>query len=349
MVPGVFLISPSIAADLVGTAAWYITFISAGAAALAFTFIYLLLKRFPGKNIMEVFDAVLGRFIGSILSFVLFAGLIATLCINLREFAELQKSNIFIKTPMSVLIGCCVFVLAVLSFFGLESIARYSKLISFLVVVFIILILILSSRNYQFHRLFPIFGNGLDKTVINGFAHCSIYGAVIIIAVFAKSLQGTQIIKKVGYKSILITLLINSACFLAFTLTFSYYVFKEVSVPMYIMTSLINLGIFFERVESLFIMVWSLSFLVAVAALFYASMMAYCHIFRIADKKPVILPLSITAFALSLIPQRMTVFIDYYIYCQMQFGWIVYFALPLIVFIIAVIRGRKQSAEDTGD
>ncbi len=345
MLSSIFLVSPSITADLVGTAVWYMTFISAGAAALAFTFVYLLLKRFPGKNIMEVFDAVLGRFIGSILSFVLFAGLIATLCIKLRQFAELQKSNIYIKTPISFLIGCCVFVIAVLSFIGLESIARYSKLISFTIIPIILLLLILSSKTYQFHRLFPIFGNGLDKTLINGIAQSSIYGAVILVAVFAKSLQGTQIIRKVGYNSILIALLINSACFLALTLTFSYYVFKEVSVPMYIMTSLINLGIFFERVESLFVTVWSLSFLVSVAAIFYASLMIYCHIFRISDKKPVILPLSITALALSMVPQRMTTIIDYYIYYQLQFGWTIYFALPLIVLIIAVLRGRKGTTE----
>ncbi len=50
----VFFTDANIIARRVGTTGWYMVLISAGVAAVGFSFVYTLLKRFPGKNIMEV-------------------------------------------------------------------------------------------------------------------------------------------------------------------------------------------------------------------------------------------------------------------------------------------------------
>src|SRR5659263_658599 len=62
---GVFT-GPSRRASYVGAATWYKTLISAATAALGFTFVYLLLKHFAGKHIVEIFEITLGRFLGFI-------------------------------------------------------------------------------------------------------------------------------------------------------------------------------------------------------------------------------------------------------------------------------------------
>lgn len=64
----VFYTSPGIIVKTVGTASWYATLISCAVSLLFFFLIYLLMKRFQGKNIIEIFQIVLGKFIGKLLA-----------------------------------------------------------------------------------------------------------------------------------------------------------------------------------------------------------------------------------------------------------------------------------------
>ena len=59
-----FFTSPSALTNYVGTASWYMTLISDLTAIIGFAFLYLLLKRFPGKDIVEIFNVSFGKLIG---------------------------------------------------------------------------------------------------------------------------------------------------------------------------------------------------------------------------------------------------------------------------------------------
>jgi len=164
----VFFTSPAMVARAVGTAGWYMTLISTATAAVGFTFIYFLLKRFPEKNIMEVYDSVLGKCIGFVFSLILAVVLLILASVNLREYTDVLKVYVFIKTPPTFIIGFFIVTVVILSFLGLESIARCSKLFAYVLLLGFILILLLASQHYQPHRLFPIFGYGLGNTIYNG-------------------------------------------------------------------------------------------------------------------------------------------------------------------------------------
>lgn len=67
----VFFSGPTTMVAIVGNADWYVTILSAAIAMIGFVFIYLLLKRFPEKDITEIFNLSLGRFFGFIFSGIL--------------------------------------------------------------------------------------------------------------------------------------------------------------------------------------------------------------------------------------------------------------------------------------
>lgn len=341
MVTKVFYTSPSMIMKTVGTTGWYMTIISAVTAAIGFTFVYFLLKHFPGKNIMEAYDLALGRIGGFIFSFLLLSILLITVSINTREFAEVLMIYVMPLSPPSFIIGlqCCVFVLA--AFLGLESIARASKLFAGVLLLGLITVLILSAQNYNYHYLFPIFGYGIGTTVYNGIFRSSAYGDLIIVAVFANSLQGINHIKKAGYVSFAISGIILTIVILTFTMSFPYYTGREITAPMHLMTSLINYGIFFQRLEPIFLFVWNISSVISSTVLFYMVLMLYCHIFRIRDKRPLIIPLTIVLFSLAMIPESITFLITDYIQGLRMYGWTLFFLPPMIALFVAKIRGKK--------
>src|SRR5665647_849681 len=289
---GVCFTSPSSVAGYVGTAAWYMTLISAATAALGFTFVYLLLKRFPGKNIVEIFEITLGRFLGFIFSGLLLALFLLSPATILREFTEVTKVYVFPLSPPSYIMGLFIIGVMLLGILGLETQARFSRLVAPILLVTFVVGLILASQNYDLYKLTPILGYGIKRTIYHGLTRSSVYGYAVILAVIASSLQGTKHIKKIGYISIVAS------------------------------------GI-----------------LVAVSLELYIAASIYCKMFRIQNIKPVIIPFSIIMFTIAMIPKDFGTLISGYINLIAEYGWTVFYILPIIALITAKLRGKKGEGE----
>jgi spore germination protein KB len=340
----VFFSSPGVLARFVGPAAWYVTLISAAVGIIGFTFIYLLLKRFQGKDIIEIFELSLGKIIGSIFSAILAAWLVFYVSVRLREFAEVLIVYVLPLSPLEFIMLIFMTVITILCFLGLEPIARFAKLVAYVLLFGLIVVLVLSFQNYEFHHLFPILGNGIGSTIINGARRSSPYGEVIILAVVAGSLQGTSHIKKSGYISLVLSGLLISACLLGITLAFPYYVAQEMTSPMYELTVLIDYGRFYSRLDAIFLFIWIISTMIAVSILFYCSVSTYCKMFRIQKIRPVILPFSIIVFCAAVAPDDITSVILGLVQQIREYGWIVFFVLPLIALIVAKIRKKGANS-----
>jgi len=345
IVTRVFFISPSILVRYVGTTTWYMTLISAATAAVGFSFVYLLLKRFPGKNIIEIFEITLGRFLGFIFSGLLLALFLLSPATMLREFMEVMKVYVLPLSPPSYIMGFFIIGVILLGILGLETQARFSRLVAPILLVAFVAGLILASQNYELHRLTPILGYGIKRTIHHGLTGSSGYGYAVILAVIASSLQGTKHIKKIGYISIVASGILVSAALLAFTLTFPYYIAEEVTSPLYQITTLIDYGRFIQRLDPLFIFVWNLSTLIAVSLELYIAASIYCRMFRIQNIKPVIIPFSIIMFTIALIPKDLETLMSGYVNLIMEYGWTVFYIPPIIALIAAKLRGKKGEVE----
>jgi spore germination protein (amino acid permease) len=342
----VFYTSPATAMKIVGTTSWYMTIISALTAAVGFTFCYFLLKAFPNKNLLEIYDSVAGRFFGAIFAFLLVGIFLATIVVNLREFTDVIKIYAYRDSPPAYILILVMIAVATLSFLGLETIVRYSKFIGYFLAFGLIAIILLSAQNYEVNRIFPIFGHGIKTTLINGIERSSGYGEVIIIAIFASCLQGIKHIKKTGYLSLLFCGIVVSFTLLSFTLSFSYVVGQELTAPIYVQASLIEYGSFFQRLEPLFFFIWNLTTLISITAMFYTVLYIYCHIFRLTDKRPLIIPLSIIIIFLAIAPESMLLVTSVFEQTLRAYGGLFFFVPPIIAIIIAKVRKKGGFAKN---
>ena len=55
--------------------------------------------------------------------------------------------------------------------------------------------------------------------------------------------------------------------------------------------------------EPIFLFLWNFGSFIEITLTFYAALMVFCHVFRIEDKRPVILPMLTILYCLNLIPQ----------------------------------------------
>lgn len=340
----VFYTSPAVLAKMVGTANWYLTLISAAAAMLGFTFIYLLLKRFPGKGIIEAYDKSLGPYIGFIFSMLLAGLMIFAAATMVREFTEVMKVYTMPLSPQGYIIGLFVVVTGVFCFLGLETIVRFSKLFAYVMVFGFLLVIVLSAQNYDVCRLMPILGRGIKPTIINGLARSSVYGEVIILAVAAGSLQGIRHLKKAGFVSLALSAFFISLALLACTLTYPYQVESELASPVYQMVALIDYGRFFQRLDPIFLFLWSVSSFVSVMAAQYTFVSIYCKMFRIQDTRPLVIPSSVILFSAAMLPKEFIDIIFGEVQLMRQWGWTIIFIPPVIALIAAKLRKKGVRA-----
>jgi hypothetical protein len=86
IVPKIFFTSPMAITKDLGTAAWYGTLISCITSIIFFMFLYLLMKRFPQKNLVQVFEASLGKILGKTCAIIFCAYFLYYCGVNVREF-----------------------------------------------------------------------------------------------------------------------------------------------------------------------------------------------------------------------------------------------------------------------
>jgi spore germination protein (amino acid permease) len=343
----VFFSSPVSLFIKVGTAGWYATIISGLTAMLGFTFIYRLLKRFPGMDLVDIYKESFGKVLGAVVTFLFALYLFFVAESNLCEFNQTMRVYVFTLSPNWYLSGLFVISLFIISYLGLESLARVSKLLIVFVIPGLLVILILAWSNYNINNMFPILGYGLDKTILHGVIRCSAYGEVILLAVYARNLQGTKFIKHEGYFSLLISTIVISLILFTFTMCYPYYRLQEMVAPMYNLTTLIQFGRFFTRIDSIFLFIWIIGSLIGVSLLFYTSIWLYCKVFRINDKRPVILAGCVILFLISLLQIDIISVVTENIGFIRNFGFIPYFIIPLLALIVAVIRRKKGEGNET--
>jgi spore germination protein KB len=335
-----FFSGPSLTARLTGTAGWYQTLISAATAMIGFAVICLLLKRYPNKDIIAVFHMVLGRPVGFVCSGLLALWLLFTAAFGIREFADVMKVYALPLSPPSYIIAIFIATALILNLLGLESLARFSRLLAPVLLLFFITVLALGMQNYDFHNIFPIWGYGLGNTVLQGITGCSEYGEIVVLAIFAGSLQGIRHLRKAGYLSIAISGIVTAGGLLAFIMTFPYYLASETAAPMYQLATLIDFGRFLQRIDPIFLFVWIITAFISRSILFYAFASVYCKMFRIQDIRPVLTASAIILFALAMIPQDMMAVLQF-IQLIRNCGWTVLFLLPLITLLVAGLRDKR--------
>ncbi|MTI95468.1 MAG: spore gernimation protein [Firmicutes bacterium] len=336
----VFFSSPSIVAAKVGTAGWYMTLISGFVAFLATVLLIRLLSLYPNKTLMEIYEIVYGKAVGKILSFILFASILATVAANSREFIEIMKVYDLPQSPPSYLLILLFLVVGVLAYWGLETIARFSKLMGFILLLAYISVLALSLKLYETHRLFPILGYGLETTFLTGMQRSSAYDEIIIIGVIIGSLHGIKHAKKAAYLSLALSVSIISTALLAFTLAFPYFTGEEITAPIYLMVTLIEYGEFIQRIEPIFFFLWNFSTVISIAVLFYVLVILYAYIFELDDKRPIIIPLGIIVIFLALIPQNIIQVTVGIVNMIRSYGWAFYFIPPVVTLVVAKITKR---------
>ena len=112
-------------------------------------------------------------------------------------------------------------------------------------------------------------------------------------------------------------------------------------MPLYSAAAYIEFGTFFQRLDSLFLLLWTLSFACYLSIVTKFSIYIFKKVTNIKEFKPIVYPLSFIMIAISLIPKNYAEsrFYETQIYPYIMIGLV--FFLSFIILLLAYFKKKK--------
>lgn len=337
----VFFTSVSSIIYQTGTAAWYTTIISSLATLVFFMFTYLLLKRFPGKDLTGVFECVIGKIPGKVLTLMICGYLLFNAGSTLREFVEMIRVYNLHYTPISIIMITFLIVSVVISYYGLQTLSRICALCFIPSMIGLALILLLALPTYDINLLKPIGGHGIYSTLYYGITRSSAYLEFMLLSFAIQSINGHKAYKRIGITSILLSGVIFSISFLCYLMIFGYTTGSENISGIFELSRSIYYNRFIQRIESIFIFIWVISSVITTTASYYISLLLYCKAFTIKDHKPLLLPFAALVFIIGILPLSMQEVTQKNISVLRQYSMYIMYIPSILVLILAILFKKK--------
>lgn len=339
----VFTNSPSDLVAYVGPAAWMSPIVGFAIVMVQVYLLWILLKPHKDKNLIEITEDVMGPYVGVVFNLAIVAVLVCVNFLYVRIFSEAMLIATLPQTPVSV-VGAAFVICAIWgSYLGLEALARSVKLVYPLIFGGILILMLSLIPEYKINNLYPIFGNGVDHILLSGGLGSSVVAEGLLAAILIKSLASRKLFPKATTRAMIIGFATLFIMELVLLLSIHWRTVSEFVLPFYSLSRSIYLGRFFQRVESIFVIIWTFIALVKIALLLYASVVALAGTLKIKNYRPLIWPVAIITFMLSLLPPDFSATVQYNTSYLRRFFWFFALGLPLIVLVVDRLKRRRKT------
>jgi len=341
----VLLSYPQDMAAFGGSAGWMIPVVSTLLILIYFSIIVALYKNIGSMDLLDISQKVGGRVFMVIMGFLTAGFLFFELSTGLGGFSQVLKMISLDKSPLGFveilfLLGiiCC-------AYFGIEAVVRINAFLLPAAIVGFLLITIGVIPRFKINNLLPILGNGYMPVVRGSLYKLSAFSSMIILF-FLVPFFKSRYIKRVGYMSILISGLLLFWATLSFLLLYPYQISAENKVPVFQMAKHIEFGNFIQRIESVFVLVCSISSLLYLGVIFTFIIHIIKKTLNLKKSRPIILPVAILALTLSDKLKGMK--IDLVNSRLSDLIWLVGLGLPLVILIPGALKKTGGRIEEGG-
>ena len=340
----VFLTTPSRTLMNHASAAWISGFLIGLAAIIMLFVINRILRTQPG-DLIDAAEAYLGK-PGKWLIGIYYICLFWTEAVLLtRQFAE---NTLLTALPaiefLGVLLAYGLTVGAIL-YIGLEPICRAAYIIMPFGVLGLLAVLIALLPYYDFNGIFPLQGRGIDVLI----SKSMLAGGINVACIAPALLAGTFHDRKTWFVGSLmgsgISLFTKSLSILVFTLVFGTAIGQERTLPFYELARLVNLGRFIQRVEALFIILWVIVGVMAIALHIYIGIYLYTRLFNLPTMRPLIPITVILVSALCSLPDDIAAVLELERTLTHTFFDGGLYAIPILLLILSVFKGTRKARQ----
>ena len=241
-----------------------------------------------------------------------------------------------------------IFVLAIPIACNLKtsSVFRANLAIVPIVILSVLFLFFASAQHFRFGNVFPLFGNGVNETVGIGITNIFAFGGIAILYFLPPLLKNKKQLKKVSIISIIISAIYFLLTIATILFMFSPDSFTNELMPLYSAVRYIEFGTFFQRQDSLFLLIWILSFFCYLGIMFNLCTNIFKKITNLKSDKLISYPFALLVLGCSLLPQNesITNFLEGTVY---RYIFLIFpIGTYLIILILATLKKKRIKAKE---
>ncbi len=311
-------------------------------------FIYKLLKKFPGFDIIDISELAFGKIFKNIIGIIFIAYFIISSSMLLRNFCESLKILYYPMTNIIFIIGFFIISNSLANRLEFNATLK-TNLIVFPIILFSMIFLFIANIDkFIPERIFPILGGGFYNTFVLGLTNLASFSGIAFIYFLPPFLKEPDKLKQISLISVGLTAiyLILSVATLLFM--FSFFQNTNEIAPLYNVARYIEFGSFFERLDSLFLLIWILSFACYFSIVTKFAMHIFKKLTNIETKKPLIDIFGLLVFAISMYPKNSNTLqiFENKVFPTLAIGII--FILGITILIFAYLQKNRKEYNNNG-
>lgn len=264
------------------------------ALAIIFTLIICkLFKPFAGKDILDISEYVGGKTLKIIIG-ILFILLFVFLCsLSIRYLGNSIKVIYFPNSPLIFILLFLIIPILFINKFGLKTISGVNLIFMPLFLISFIFLIIATCKLFTVERIFPILGDGFFTTFVKGSTNLYAFTGLTHLYFMPALLKDSKDFKKVSVISIVISAFFLFISTLSLLMTFPAITSTDETLSVYLLTRLVEISQFLERLDALFIFVWVIALISLMSFACFYIIQIFKKISNIEDSKALLGPLGL--------------------------------------------------------
>ncbi|WP_177177208.1 endospore germination permease [Bacillus sp. MUM 116] len=257
---------------------------------LLMVFVVLQLhKLYPGENIIQYSERIMGRFVGKTLGIFYLFFFLHNSSLILREYAEFIITTALPKTPIIVVMTGMVLVCAFAVYGGVEVLARSALVFLPLFTLPLLLVGLMLLPDMEPRNILPIMGKGFLPSLKGAFFVITWFGDLLYLSFLLPFLTDREKVGKWGTISIMAIILTMVVTNLGTVFVLGGMTQQEV-YPVMSIVRYISLAQFFEHVEAIVMGIWITGVFVKFSFFYYALVLGTAQWLDLSDYKSIVLP-----------------------------------------------------------
>lgn len=332
---------PAIAAQKAGRDSWMTPLIATLPGIYLVYVIYGLATRYPGQNLFQYLQSILGTWPGKITGVFYILFFLHSNGIITREFGDLLETLIMPKTPPIVFHVIMVLLSAWAVRGGLEVISRTIEIALPVILLVFMIIIFLPAQEMEVHNLFPVMENGILPVLKSSLVANAFRGEIILLAVFLPFLTKPEESKRSALLAV-IWLGFMLACTDAICTMVLGPSVARLTFPTFSLIRQISIGNFFERIDSILVFMWVIGHYGKIAIFYYTTVLGIAQLANLKSYRPLILPTGVFLIALSFhSAENSAELISYISNTFPSFACLFEYIIPTLLMILALIKSKK--------
>lgn len=330
----VFLSYPARVAKEGASAAFIVPLISGLVVLAGFFVIHLSMRSFSQESFLDVVKRLLSSYVSVPLGLIFMIVFFVQTALVMREFTETVVTTVLPRSPAPVIALLFLAVVYYYAYMGLEGLTRMAILLAGVLFIGLLLLLILPFTWFDFHLLQPVWGRGLGNILHYGATNSSMFMNVLLLMILYPAVRNQQQFMRVGVISITLTAVIMSSVLVVFLITFPEAPNGQVPFPMYQLARLIYVGRFFQRMEAIFVFLWTAAAVLKMGLGLWMTAFLFASVFRMPIYRPILPAIAGLLFIVSFLPPDFPTVQAISERLFEPFGWIFVLAMPVIIALV---------------